>query len=112
MRGEAKVGNAQMHQLMHHAHVRVEQQLAAMLREGEKSVPDWASETRVIAKNGEIGNGRSSCVHNTATRGATNADYLTARIKRDRPDILARMKAGEFRLAKLCSCQEKRRAPA
>jgi hypothetical protein len=26
-----------------------------------------------------------------------NADYLTARIARDRPDILARMKAGEFR---------------
>jgi hypothetical protein len=26
-----------------------------------------------------------------------NADYLTARIARDRPDILKRMKAGEFR---------------
>lgn len=30
-------------------------------------------------------------------RGSTNADYLTARIARDRPDILDRMKAGEYR---------------
>lgn len=29
-------------------------------------------------------------------RGSNNADYLTARIARDRPDILDRMKAGEF----------------
>jgi ribosomal protein L44E len=29
--------------------------------------------------------------------GSTNAEYLTARIARDRPDILERMKAGEFR---------------
>ena len=28
--------------------------------------------------------------------GGNNADYLTARIARDRPDILDRMKAGEF----------------
>ena len=30
-------------------------------------------------------------------RGTTGAEYLTARIARDRPDILERMKAGEFR---------------
>jgi hypothetical protein len=35
-------------------------------------------------------------VDNTFVRGSTNADYLTRRIARDRPDILARMKAGEF----------------
>jgi len=34
--------------------------------------------------------------NNTVIRGSTNADYLTARIARDRPDILERMKAGEF----------------
>lgn len=28
--------------------------------------------------------------------GGTSADYLTARIARDRPDILERMKAGEY----------------
>jgi len=31
----------------------------------------------------------------TLIRG-TNPDYLTARIARDRPDILERMKAGEY----------------
>ena len=35
-------------------------------------------------------------VVNRVTYGSTNADYLTARIARDRPDILERMKAGEF----------------
>lgn len=30
-------------------------------------------------------------------RGSNSADYLTARIQRDRPDILRRMQAGEFR---------------
>lgn len=30
-------------------------------------------------------------------RGTTGAEYLTARIARDRPDILERMKSGEFR---------------
>jgi hypothetical protein len=29
-------------------------------------------------------------------QGSTNPDYLTARIARDRPDILDRMKAGEY----------------
>ncbi len=29
--------------------------------------------------------------------GSTNADYLTARIARDRPDILDRMKDGEYK---------------
>ncbi len=32
----------------------------------------------------------------TLMRG-TNPDYLTARIARDRPDILERMKAGEYK---------------
>lgn len=32
----------------------------------------------------------------TLKRGTTGADYLTARIARDHPDILRRMKAGEF----------------
>jgi len=29
--------------------------------------------------------------------GSTNADYLTARIARDRPDILERMQAGAYK---------------
>ena len=35
-------------------------------------------------------------VYVTLIRGSNSADYLTARIARDRPDILERMKAGEF----------------
>lgn len=31
------------------------------------------------------------------TKGGTSAEYLTRKIARDRPDILERMKAGEFR---------------
>jgi len=40
----------------------------------------------------------NSGVNNTTVfeRGSTNASYLTARIARDRPDILDRMKAGDF----------------
>lgn len=36
-------------------------------------------------------------VHNTLNRGSTNADYLTARIKRDAPEIAARLEQGEFK---------------
>lgn len=50
-----------------------------------------------LPDNGEIGNGRpSSCNEITATRGVSTK-YLSRRIARDRPDILDRMKAGEFR---------------
>jgi hypothetical protein len=72
-----------------------EQQLAVMVRRTQKTVADSALEAKAIAKNGEVGNGRSRCSDTTATFGR-GADYLTARIKRDRPDILERMKAGEF----------------
>jgi hypothetical protein len=36
-------------------------------------------------------------VNSTIIRGSTNSQYLAARIARDRPDVLERMKAGEFR---------------
>ncbi len=49
------------------------------------------------AKHAGPGRGRRKTgVDNTCLRGSSNADYLTARIARDRPDILERMKAGEF----------------
>jgi hypothetical protein len=35
-------------------------------------------------------------VNHTLIRGSGRGGYLTARIARDRPDILERMKAGEF----------------
>ena len=34
---------------------------------------------------------------NTLKRGSTNADYLTARLKRDAPAIAARLERGEFK---------------
>ncbi len=74
-----------------------EQQLALMVRATEKTVTDSAIEATDLPKNG--GDRKSENyqgVVNTLIRGATNADYLTARIKRDRPDILERMKAGDF----------------
>ncbi len=82
----------------HHPQARGKQQLALMVREAQKSVSDWASEAKAIAKNGEIGNGRTTDrpSHRRSIRYGDNAGYLTARIARDRPDILERMKAGEF----------------
>lgn len=40
---------------------------------------------------------RANKVDHINNNGGTGADYLTARIARDRPDILERMKAGEYR---------------
>ena len=53
-------------------------------------------------QHGQIGNGRTvSRADNVSSTKETghgnNADYLAARIKRDRPDIAARVEAGEFR---------------
>ena len=72
-----------------------EQQLALMVRQAQKTVADSAIEATDLPKNGEVGNGRSRSYNVRPTYG-NSADYLTARIKRDRPDILKRMKAGEF----------------
>jgi hypothetical protein len=48
-----------------------------------------------LAKRGEIGRGRNrDGVTNSIPKG-TNADYLAARIKRDRPDIAVRVERGE-----------------
>jgi hypothetical protein len=49
-----------------------------------------------LAESGEIGRGRNRFDNIKANGGGTSASYLTRRIARDRPDILDRMKAGEF----------------
>jgi hypothetical protein len=52
---------------------------------------------------GKLGNKNASKVRNdvdnvkVVSQGGNNADYLTARIARDHPAILARMKRGEFK---------------
>lgn len=49
-----------------------------------------------LPKHGSIGNGRSR-VDNVNSTGGNDADYLTARIARDHPEIHGRMKAGEYK---------------
>ncbi len=73
----------------------------------QETVADSAIEAKAIAGHGEIGKGRNRGVIHTSIRGSGNVDYLTARIKRDRPDILARVGSSpnfpgckSFRLAK------------
>jgi hypothetical protein len=50
-----------------------------------------------LTQNGAIGNGRSSPDNIMPTQYGTSTDYLTARIARDRPDILERMKTGAYK---------------
>ena len=74
--------------------------LAAIERiiEERKSAEARAMRARPQAapRPGEIGNGRGRGDNITSTGRGTNADYLAARIARDRPDILERMKAGGY----------------
>lgn len=54
-----------------------------------------------LAQHGEIGRGRTADrADNINSNGGTSAAYLVARLKRDRPDIAARLAAGEFRSAR------------
>jgi hypothetical protein len=61
-----------------------------------KAAQARASTAGPLAAHGEIGNGRSRDSV-SISNGKRDADYLTARIARDRPDILERMKAGEYK---------------
>ncbi len=54
-----------------------------------------AMAAKALTKHGELGWGRSRGSNTTSTNDRS-AKYLTARIARDRPDILERMKGGEF----------------
>jgi hypothetical protein len=60
-------------------------------RDERKLISDFIAQVLALAKNGEIGNGRSSLDNIKATQGDTSREYLAARIKRDRPDIAARI---------------------
>lgn len=55
--------------------------------------------------------GRGKTSDNISSFG-TDAEYLTARIARDRPDILDRMKAGEFRSVRAAAYPPVHLAPA
>jgi hypothetical protein len=70
-------------------------------KKGEESTPLPKGGEGVPARTigaGQAGSGRSKKTTDNINRfqRGTQADYLTARIARDRPGILDRMKAGEF----------------
>ena len=63
--------------------------------EERKSAQARAQAPKRLAANGEIGRGRAR-FDVVKPIGGNSADYLTARIARDHPGILERMRAGEF----------------
>ncbi len=67
-----------------------------ILAAGHMSAAERARNPLTLHEHGEIGNGRSKHGVIKSTSGGTGADYLTARIARDRPNILAEMAAGKF----------------
>jgi len=76
----------------------VKAELGVTIEESKRIVVFRTAQARAmdpleLAKPGEIGRGRGSDTTSNDERGA---DYQTARIARDRPDILQRMQAGEY----------------
>jgi hypothetical protein len=68
-----------------------------LLREAQKSVEDRAIETVPLAEHRRPTREERVKGSVSTSTGKRDADYLTARIARDNPDILQRMKAGEFK---------------
>ncbi len=69
--------------------------LDAVVKE-RMTAQERAKEPKELHQHGEVGNGRVCVTNSTPVSKSIDADYLTARIARDRPDILERMKAGEY----------------
>jgi hypothetical protein len=67
----------------------------AQVLEERKTAQARAAAAVPLAAHGEIGNGRSRDSV-SISKGKRDADYLASRIKRDHPQIHARMIAGEF----------------
>lgn len=67
----------------------------AVLAEKDQSrlLSDVVANVPVLAKHGANQHGEGGGVHNTSSiqRGSTNASYLAARLKRDAPEIAARI---------------------
>lgn len=73
--------------------------LVGWVREQDPEAADaveraWRGEVPAARKHGEIGNGRSRDGVPNSTE-ANTADYLLARLKRDRPDLAEQVVAGE-----------------
>src|SRR4051812_29948365 len=65
--------------------------------EAARSVKERMAEAPELADHGEIGRGRNRGDNVTSTERGNTADYLAARIKRDRPDIAEAVERGEFK---------------
>jgi hypothetical protein len=67
-----------------------------------------ATQAQPLAQHGEIGNGRadeSRGDDGTSTRGSNSQAYLLRRLARDAPEILDRVKAGEFKSARAAAIE-------
>jgi len=76
-----------------------------------KEIPDWNDriaadekalrdkDIQPIPKNGELGKGRpkDDSFDNVKAKGGNDVDYLTARLKRDHPDIAKRLAKNEIK---------------
>lgn len=68
--------------------------------EARARIAEAAARAKPLATQGrpEINNKLDNCqVYSPSDSGGNDPEYLTARIARDRPDILERMKAGEYK---------------
>lgn len=61
-----------------------------------EEISDYA-ETHPLPEHGEIGGGHSRVDSVNSAKGGNSTDYLARRIARDRPDILERMKSGQYK---------------
>lgn len=74
----------------------------------EQALSAAAAQAPPLAQHGEIGNGRAdeSRVDNIkSTEGGTSQTYLLRRLARDAPEILERVKAGEFKSARAAAIE-------
>ncbi len=64
--------------------------------EADLTIQERAEKAEPLARHGEIGRGRDR-VDGIKSKGGDQASYLTSKIARDAPEVLERMKAGEFK---------------
>lgn len=74
----------------------------------EQALAAAAAQARPLAQHGEIGNGRAEQSRGdnvTSTERGNGQSYLLRRLARDAPEILERVKAGEFRSARAAAIE-------
>jgi len=76
-----------------------------------RAMEEIAEETEAhpLPKPGEIGGGHTRVDNVKPAVGGNQADYLARRMARDRPDILAKLKAGDYQVVDLVVVREWKR---